>query len=307
MALSASATSAYAQALNLDGATQTLLLTAQSKLNILGGEQAWWPDPQAAQPLSAAGFGISLGMVGGGSYPATTGDDAYWSGWSNEEETYPNANALAPLQAAGVGTVAITKTSIDLIARPTPSFTAPTLPAQMSGRSYVSGGFNTYPFGQEYGYFEITAKVPAGDGLWPAFWMDPVAGTKTAEIDVSEILSRNTHVSYETIHTADQHWVANNPAPTYAFDTPVDLSSGYHRYGVDWGPTEITFYIDGDAVHSVPTPSDMHQPFYVIANLAVGTPGSWAGPPDASTPFPADYSIQQIAVWQRPSNVSVGQ
>ncbi len=295
---------ARAQALNLDGATPTLALTSQSPPNVLDGEQAWWPKAQAAQPFTAAGFGISLGMVGGGASPAPTGDGAYWSGWSDEAEAYPNQNALAPLAAAGISPIAVTESAIDLIATPMPASVAATLPSRFAGRPYLSGGFNTYPFGQEYGYFEITARVPSGKGLWPAFWMDPVAGTKTAEIDVSEILGGDTHVSYETIHTADPDWIAANPAPTYAFDSPVDLSAGYHRYGVDWGPTRITFYVDGTAVHAVGTPSDMHQPFYIIANLAVGTTGSWAGAPDATTTFPARFSLEKIAVWQRPAYLS---
>src|SRR3974390_273937 len=40
--------------------------------------------------------------------------------------------------------------------------------------SYTSGELNTYhSFSQTYGYFDMRAELPAGQGLWPAFWMIP--------------------------------------------------------------------------------------------------------------------------------------
>ncbi len=39
------------------------------------------------------------------------------------------------------------------------------------GLPYVSGMINTYgTFSQTYGYIEIMAQVPSGQGLWPALW-----------------------------------------------------------------------------------------------------------------------------------------
>jgi beta-glucanase (GH16 family) len=55
----------------------------------------------------------------------------------------------------------------------------------------------------------------------------------------------------------------------------ADMSTGYHTYGVDWEADYITFYFDGQAVYKTATPSDMHGPMYMIANLAAG--GYWPG------------------------------
>ena len=42
---------------------------------------------------------------------------------------------------------------------------------------YTSGHLNSWhSFSQQYGYFEISAKMPDGQGLWPAFWLLPMNG-----------------------------------------------------------------------------------------------------------------------------------
>ena len=43
-------------------------------------------------------------------------------------------------------------------------------------------------FSQTYGYFEICVKLPSGQGLWPAFWLLPIATDYTSELDVLEVL-----------------------------------------------------------------------------------------------------------------------
>ena len=44
-----------------------------------------------------------------------------------------------------------------------------------------AGGFTAL-----YGYFQMTAELPSGAGLWPAFWLEPVNGTSACEIDIFE-------------------------------------------------------------------------------------------------------------------------
>jgi glycosyl hydrolase family 16/phage terminase large subunit GpA len=76
-----------------------------------------------------------------------------------------------------------------------------------------------------------------------------------------------------------------------------DLSEGFHTFGVNWQQDIIQWYIDGAEVAEAPTPADMHQPMYLLANLAVGGAGSWPGVADASA-FPATMSIDYIHVYQ---------
>ena len=59
------------------------------------------------------------------------------------------------------------------------------LQSQINGYAYSSGELNTFhSFSQQYGYFEISAQLPAGKGLWPAFWLVPQNLSWPPEIDV---------------------------------------------------------------------------------------------------------------------------
>jgi beta-glucanase (GH16 family) len=163
--------------------------------------------------------------------------------------------------------------------------------AQLWGYQYTSGILfsNTT---QLYGYFEMRAELPKGQGLWPAFWM----ATGANEIDILEGLGSDTKVPYNAIHSPLV------PAAGVANYFPDD--GGYHTYGTLWSPQDIIFYVDGTEVWRTPTPADMNQPMHIVANLALG--GSWAGLPDSTTPFPAHMNIDYIRAYDLPGNGSSG-
>ena len=265
------------------------------------------PWPPVAQPFVSPGFQLNASYFSGlrASYSPNASSTFYpaWASLSNELEAYPNGDAMTDL---GISPFSISGSVLSITASPMSLAAQATLPADMK-RTYLSGALNTYPFSQTYGYFEINAKVPSGAGLWPAFWLLPVDDTWPPEIDAPEVLGNNTQTAYFSLHTTDSAWVASQPGgyngstTTDSYNSPTDLSQGFHRYGVDWGPTQIIFYIDHRVVAWRPTPSDMHKPFYLVANLAVGGPGSWPGPPNAATVFPASLKIAGIEVWQRAS------
>ena len=77
-----------------------------------------------------------------------------------------------------------------------------------------------------------------------------------------------------------------------------DCSVGFHTFAVDWEPDHIIWYVDGVERRRI-TANIPTQPMYLVANLSVGAPGSWAGPPSRYTVFPAQYKIDYIRVYQR--------
>ncbi|WP_019904414.1 glycoside hydrolase family 16 protein [Methylobacterium sp. 77] len=161
-----------------------------------------------------------------------------------------------------------------------------------SGLAYASGMLTTYrSFSFLYGYVEMRARVPKGRGLWPALWLLPRAGGWPPEIDVMEVYGDRTSTLDVTLHTGD---IGRHRQSQRKIDVS-DLSAGFHVYAVKWTMEEITWYFDGAPVFTEKTPSDLHQPMFLLVNLAVG--GTWTGTPDAATRFPADFEIDRIQVF----------
>ncbi len=160
--------------------------------------------------------------------------------------------------------------------------------AAPGGLTYTSGLLTTQRlFWQRYGHFEMRARMPAGHGFWPAFWLLPVDQTWPPELDVVEVLGHAPSTLWVSVHTR-----GNGERRATTFPVPViDLSADFHLYGASWNPEVVRWYLDDLEVASAPTPSDMHKPMYMLVNLAVGGPGSWPGPADgvSSAELRVDY------------------
>jgi beta-glucanase (GH16 family) len=159
------------------------------------------------------------------------------------------------------------------------------------GRSgSVAPGF-TY----KYGYAEARVDVPAGKGLWPAFWTLPADYSWPPEIDAMEILGDAPSVTHMTYHYLDANGAHQGPGSSW---TGPDFSAGWHTFGVDWEPNAIVWYVDGVERNRFTDASAITaKPQYLLLNLAVG--GNWPGSPDASTPFPSDYLVDYVRVWDK--------
>jgi hypothetical protein len=163
-------------------------------------------------------------------------------------------------------------------------------------KAYIGATINSFPYSQLYGVFAMSAKLPRGRGLWPAFWLVPADKTWPPEIDIMEVIGREPSTLHTTVHYKDPQ---GHSEAGQATDTHLDLSAGFHEYTADWGPERIDWYFDRKLVFSQPTPPDLHKPCYIIANVAVGSSENWGGAPDSSTHFPATMQVAYIKAWQR--------
>jgi len=149
-------------------------------------------------------------------------------------------------------------------------------------------------FAFTYGLAEVRARLPAGAGLWPAFWLLALDHQSRPEIDVMEVLGNDIttlRVHYHSVVDGERVSGGERIAAS-------DLSAGWHTYAVDWSPQRIVWYLDGVAKWWVEDPSVIsNEPMYLILNLAVG--GDFAGAPTAATMFPSSYLIEYVRVWQR--------
>lgn len=140
-------------------------------------------------------------------------------------------------------------------------------------------------FSQTYGYFEIRAELPQVRGMFPAFWLLPASRTWPPEIDVFENVGRD-FVACGMVA----------PGSRTAFFVRFHGGvRGMHRYGVLWTPRSISWVFDGQVVGRAPTPPALHQPMYLILNLAVG--GKWPGAP-APAFRSADMRIDYVRAYR---------
>lgn len=138
-----------------------------------------------------------------------------------------------------------------------------------------------------YGKVEAKIKMPAGDGIWPAFWMlphDSEYGTwaSSGEIDIMEARGRLSGEVCGTIHYGDV-WPNNSSAgKTYFFENGDSIEQ-YHVYTIEWDPNAMRWYVDGNLYSTIsnwysvqgesgnyPYPAPFDEEFYILLNMAVG-------------------------------------
>jgi beta-glucanase (GH16 family) len=165
-------------------------------------------------------------------------------------------------------------------------------------QQYTSGKVTNNGLGSiKYGRVKVRAKVPSGQGLWPAIWMMPDDAAyggwpASGEIDIMENLGNNTRTVYSTIHFTDpnhQYITRSNQGSS------VDYSADFHIYEVAWTPTRINFLVDSVCISSTEKARPFDQRFYLILNLAVG--GDWPGNPNGSTPFPSTFQVDYVRIY----------
>jgi beta-glucanase (GH16 family) len=220
-------------------------------------------------------------------------DPARWThntgggGWGNGElQRYTDSTQNARLDGRG---------SLEIVAR-----------AEQVGRTrrYTSARITTRgSFTARYGRYEARLRLPAGRGIWPAFWLNGICATgwpDCGEIDVMESVDEVPTTVRSRIH---------GPGPSYRSgigrDWPVRsrLDEGYHVYGVRWTPDHAAFTFDGVEYSRVERtrlgPGEvwaLDHDAYLILNVAVG--GRWPGAPTARTRFPTRLKVDWVRVYQ---------
>ncbi len=169
--------------------------------------------------------------------------------------------------------------------------------------SYTSGRLTTQNKKEfQYGLINIRAKLPTGQGLWPALWMlgsdlPTVNWPACGEVDIMELIGREPDRVYGTAHW-DQGG-HQSKGSNFNNNSAQSFQDGYHIFSILWEPGRITWYVDFNR-YFVLTTSDtgnwpFDAPFFFIFNVAVG--GLWPGNPDGTTQFPQSMSVDYIRVY----------
>lgn len=246
-----------------------------------------------------------------------------WGGGNNERQCYTDRPANASIKN---GHLVITARQ--------ESYTGAAFPPHMRASQSDPDALATKPYTSarlvtrgnaawKYGRIEVRAKLPSGQGTWPAIWMLPEGNTygtwaASGEIDILEAVNlgvacqacpggvENTILG--TLHFGSE-WPDNalNSSEMHA----PDILDGFHTFGIVWAPGVIEWTYDGKVFarkeadswwtgNSDKINAPFDQPFHLILNLAIG--GGLAeerglGGVD-ETGFPKEMTVDWVRVWK---------
>lgn len=176
------------------------------------------------------------------------------------------------------------------------------------GYNYTSASVNTRGrFEFTYGRIEVRAKLPTGNGTWPAIWTLGTnigsAGWPTCgEIDVMENVGFDPLRIHGTVHTAAyNHSIGTAKGSSVTIAPPWE---DFHVYAAEWYPDRIDVFVDeqlyftfrneGTGVRAWP----FDKPQYLLINLAIG--GSWGGQRGVDDAlFPHRYLIDYVRIYRQ--------
>jgi beta-glucanase (GH16 family) len=245
-----------------------------------------------------------------------------WGGGNNELQCY-TGDAENSYVGEGV---------LHIVAKHEPGTTGPAVnqddpaydPNDTSAtKDYTSARLRTRELADwKYGRFEINAKLPEGQGLWPAIWMLPTdyvygGWPLSGEIDIMEAVNPNGTGGNE-VHGTLHHGLAwpNNKHTGKAYTPATNVWEEFHTYAVEWEEGEIRWYVDdthyatqtqdgwftyyyggqevGFQIGEGAAPFD--QQFHLLLNVAVG--GNWPSGPDVNTLFPQEMVVDYVRVYE---------
>lgn len=177
--------------------------------------------------------------------------------------------------------------------------------------------------GWRYARVEVRAKLPQGQGTWPAIWMLPETWryggwARSGEIDIMEVVNLGEPCPQcaggrENRTLGTIHFGGEPPRNRYiTADTTIPgARDGFHTYAIEWDTDRITWFVDGRAFatrmahewHSLGSDragAPFDQPFHLILNLAIG--GHLSENRNRKgvdeTGYPKVMTVDWVRVWQ---------
>lgn len=227
-----------------------------------------WSDEFSGTELNSNNWGFDLG----------NGCNSGVCGWGNNElETYTNLPANIRVEN---GTVKITALS--------------------SNGNYTSARIKTQEkVAVTYGRIDVRAKLPKGQGIWPAIWMlgeniTSAGWPACGEIDIMELVGHQPQTTHGTVHYHKDGYKSSTGSSSL---TTGNFSDQFHVFTLIWERDKMTWYVDNKSFKTFnPDVAAFTKPFFFILNLAVG--GNWPGPPDGTTFFPQEMAVDYVRVFQ---------
>jgi beta-glucanase (GH16 family) len=213
--------------------------------------------------------------VDGSPDPSKWGYDLGAGGWGNQELQYYTSRPENSIVQGGLLKIKLLKESYN-------------------GSNYTSARLlSKSKFAFKYGKVEISAKMPAGAGTWPALWMlgsdiSTAGWPACGEIDIMEHKGNELNKIYGTLHYPGR-FGGNADGST---KTIANATTAFHKYSLDWSATAIKIYVDDILLHTVANSNAIpfNHDFFFILNVAMGgTFGGTVDPNFSGATMEVDY------------------
>ena len=250
--------------------------------------------------------------------------DNCWGGGNEERQCYTPAPANHRV-ADGLLSIIARRETHSGPAFPPDQRTTPDKRQATNTKPFTSARLSTDgKAGWLYGKVQVRAKLPQGQGTWPAIWMLPEgwdygAWAASGEIDIMEAVNLGTPCPSCSGGTENRvlgtiHFGGQPPHNRYIGDETAmpGALDDFHVYEVEWDADGMTWRVDG-VDYARRAPHEWHslgsdapgapfdRPFHLILNLAIGghlPEGRNDGGVDSGG-FPKMMQVDWVRVWQK--------
>jgi len=227
------------------------------------------------------------------SYEVGNGHDEGIPGWGNSELQYYTAGDNARIEESNLVIEAREEERSD----------------EHGDYEYTSTRMTTqHSLTVESGRVEIDAKLPTGQGIWPALWMlgsdiDEVGWPACGEIDITELVGHEPSTVHGSLH-GPQYSGGAGLSGSYEL-SEATFADEFHTFSIAWTTDGISWFIDDNRYYTV-TRTEIESThgewvfdghFYLIFNIAIG--GVWPGAPDETTEFPKQMEVERLSLYER--------
>ncbi|NEX62545.1 glycoside hydrolase family 16 protein [Noviherbaspirillum galbum] len=182
-----------------------------------------------------------------------------------------------------------------------------------SGRFFDRTVVTENRFAQQYGFFEVEAKLPVGAGLHPVISLTANNGP---EIAMMHAYSGAPNGAWSSSNLAPVDYVVTAMrSPDSYIDEfrarsaigSVDLSAAFHKYGVRWDANSVKYYFDGVQIGHTVNQGEIRTPMYFYVGLWMvneeTSPAVGAGTLGASNAYTPQgkgnaMKINYVRAWQ---------
>jgi len=154
---------------------------------------------------------------------------------------------------------------------------------------------------------DIRAKVPYGQGIWPALWMlgeniDEKGWPACGEIDIMEVVGHEPATTHATVHWGSNFENHKYTGKSYSLTGEI-FNDRFHVFSVVKDFNRMYFFVDDILTFEFTSrdlqgqPNPFNDSFFFIFNVAIG--GNWPGNPDETTVFPQFMEVDYIRVFEK--------